>query len=363
MYLSERNTWYSTHRESEKRSLNFHDNCKSLTLIKKNKEYVWLSEVTAQVLQQSLRDLDKAFTRFFKGLSAFPKFKKKHGKQSFRVQQDFVIDNLGLHLPKFEKPIPMEAHRLLDGTQLFVTIKKTPSGKYFCCVTVEKEISQLPTIDHTVGIDLGLKDFLVTSDGEKISNPKFLRQREKTLKYEQRQLSKKEKGSKSREKQRKIVAAAHEKIRNQRKDFLHKQSTKLINDNQVICLESLSVKNMMQNHKLAKSIADSGWGMFVGMLKYKAEWYGRTISQIDRFYPSSKLCGTCGYINEELKLSDREWICPGCGTNHDRDVNAAKNILRQGLNLVAGSGIDSVEKQAEAPALVGSMKPEAFVRK
>lgn len=342
-FLQERNLWYLTHKESEKKSLNYHDNSRSLTQLKKNPEYAWLKEVNAQCLQQSLRHLDTSFTRFFHKISGFPSFKKKTSKQSITIPQNFSFENGLLWIPKFKQGIRLVAHRKMDGDPLHITIKKNPTGKYFVCILVEKQIKELKKIKFKIGIDLGLKDFLVDSNGNKISNPSFLRKAEKVLKYEQRQLSKKVKGSKSREKQRIIVAKCHEKVRNSRKDFLHKLSSKLIGENQVICLESLAIKNMVKNHKLAKSISDAGWGMFTEMLKYKAEWYGRTISQIDRFYPSSKLCSACGLINSDLALKGREWKCD-CGVVHDRDFNAAKNILRQGLNLVTGSGIESVKK-------------------
>lgn len=357
-FLNERNQWYLKNKENKKKTLSYYDNSKALTLLKKDKNYSWLKEVNSQTLQYSLRCLDISFNRFFRGISKFPKFKSKCNRKSFHIPQHFSIKEDKLNIPKFRNPIKINIYRKIEGKILSITIKKNPSGKYFACIAVEKIIKKLNRSNNTIGIDLGLKNFLVDSNGNKISNPKFLKKFEKKLIYEQRQLSKKAKDSSNRNKQRIKVAKIHEKISNSRKDFLHKVSTKLINENQVICLESLQVKNMVKNHKLAKPISDAGWGLFTEMLKYKANWYGRTVSQINRFYPSSKLCFDCGYINSELTLEDRKWVCDNCKKIHDRDFNAAKNILRQGLNLVSVSGIDSDKKLMEASGLPESMKSE-----
>lgn len=359
-FLNVRNQHYLNAKEGEKKSLNYYDNAKQLTQLKKQKEYEWLKDVNSQSLQFSLNSLEVSFQRFFKKISKFPKFKSKSSKQSFHIPQGFSIENDKLFIPKMKEGIKVNFHREIEGKPLSITIKKTPTEKYFVSILVEKEIKELEKNNNNLGIDLGLKDFIIDSNGNRVDNPKFHRKNEKKLKYESRKLSNKKKGSNNRNKQRIIVAKVHEKISNKRKDFLHKVSSKLINENQVICLESLSVKNMVKNHKLAKSISDASWGTFTSMLQYKAKLYGRTISKIDRFYPSSKLCNCCGYINESLKLKNREWICESCNTTHDRDINAAKNILRQGLNLVSGLGTKSDKKHAEALEGLNSIKSKSM---
>lgn len=358
-FLDIRNKHYLNTNETQKRTLNYFDNSRELTQLKKQKEYEWLKEINSQSLQFSLKCLETSFQRFYRKVSKFPKFHSKNNKQSFHIPQRFLIEDNKLWIPKLKTPIKINLHREIEGKQLSITIKKTPTNKYFVSICVEKKIKELKPIKSQIGIDLGLKDFIIDSNGGKIDNPKFYRKKEKILKYEQRQLSKKKKGSNNREKQRIIVAKQHEKIGNKRKDFLHKISSKLINENQIICLETLSVKNMIKNHKLAKSISDASWGTFISMLQYKANYYGRIISKIDRFYPSSKLCHDCGYINDSLKLKDREWVCKSCNSVHDRDINASRNILRQGLNLVAGLGTKSVEKRVEALAGLNSIKAKS----
>lgn len=359
-FLHQRKEHYLNTNETEKRTLNYYDNARELTKLKKGKEYEWLREINSQSLQFSLKCLEVSFQRFYRKVSKFPKFRSKSHKQSFHIPQGFSIENNNLWIPKLKIPIKINLHREIEGKICGITIKKNPSGKYFACILVERNIKELKKNNKQIGIDLGLKDFIIDSNGNKIDNPKYYRKQEKELKYNQKQLSKKVKGSNNRNKQRIIVAKIHEKISNKRKDFSHKVSSKLINENQVICLESLSVKNMIKNHKLAKSISDTSWGTFANMLTYKANLYGRTISKIDRFFPSSKLCNNCGYINESLKLSNREWTCESCNKVHDRDINAAKNILRQGLNLVAGLGTKSVKKPVEALTGLNSIKVKSM---
>src|SRR6056297_520401 len=323
-------------------------------LPKLKKEYNWLKEVDSISLQQSLKDLDKAFKRFFKGLGGFPKFKcKKNNKESYRTQyfkrssgtESIEIKDNKIKLPKLGW-VKFKKSRELKGRIQNVTIRKSKAGKYYIsiCVetdkkTIKKEFSeqnknQIKETKKEIGIDLGLKDFLITSDGEKIKNPRIAKKYEKKIVKLNRKLSRKEIGSKNWKKIKNQLAKAHEKIANIRKDFLHKLSTKLIRENQTIVVESLKVKNMLKNSRLAKSISDVSWSKFVEFLTYKANWYGREIIKIDTFFPSSQLCSECGYQNKEIKdLSIREWECPKCHSIHDRDINASKNILQQGLQL------------------------------
>jgi putative transposase len=238
-----------------------------------------------------------------------------------------------LYIPKLQTGIKIKLHRPLEGSINTLTITRTPSGKYYASFSCEVHIEELPRNNNEIGIDLGLIDFLTLPTGEKIEHHKTLSKLERRLKKLQRSLSKKKKGSNNRDKARLNVSKMHEKIHNRRNDILHKLSSRLINENQVICLENLSVKNMVKNRHLSKAISDSSWGEFIRQLTYKAEWYGRRIKQIPKFYPSSKTCNVCGFVNNELKLSQRSWICAKCGAFHDRDVNAAKVILKIGQDM------------------------------
>lgn len=289
------------------------------------KECEWLKEVNSQSLQVALMNLDAAYLRFFKGQSSFPKFKKKSNGGSFNIPQNVSLENGKLIIPKFKKGIDIVLHRPIKGKIRQATISKTPTGKYFVSILCETGEATKPKAkikkNTTVGIDLGIKSFLVTSEAEVFDNPKFLKTKISKLKYVQRKFSK-SKGKRTKQK----LAKLHEKVANQRKDFLHKVSTELIKNHDSICIEDLNIKGMLQNHKLAQAITDVSWSSFVTMLEYKAEWYGKNILKIGRFDPSSKLHANCGYINKDLKLSDREWICPKCGDVVSRDVNAAINI-------------------------------------
>jgi len=334
------------------KTLNYYDNAGSLTKLKKEDDYTWIKEVNSQSVQASLRDLEVAYTRFFSKQGKFPRFKSKRDRQSFRIPQSTTYKDGLLEIPKFKQPIKVKEDRPISGEILFSTISKSPSGKYYVSITCETEHIPYQKNKNSVGIDLGIKDLAVCSDGKAYPNIKNTKKYSKQLSYEQRQLSKKQKGSNSRNKQRIKVAKVHERIGNSRANHIHKITTQIVRENQTICVEDLSVINMMKNHKLAKSISDCSWSEFLRQLKYKSEWNERNLITIDKFFPSSKTCNKCKFINQDLTLQDREWVCPSCGSKLDRDKNASKNILEQGLsNFNSGCGIYSESKQKRGEAL------------
>ncbi len=304
------------------------------------KEHEWLSLAYSACLQQVCLNLGVAFNNFFEKRGKYPRFKSKHGRQSIQYPQNVKVFDKYLKIPKIGD-VKAILHRPLEGKIKTVTISKNCAEQYLAAILVDddKEKPELKTEGKAVGIDLGLTHFAITSDGSKYANPKFLSKHEKNLKRKQQQLSRKQKGSNNRNKAKRKVARVHRKITNCREDFLHKLSRRIVNENQVIVCENLAVKNMMQNHKLAKAIHQVGWGMFMTMLKYKAEMDGKVYLEVDRFFASSKTCHVCLNIVDSLPLEVRTWTCPNCKTTHDRDVNAAINLRDEGLRiLTSGTG-------------------------
>ncbi len=302
--------------------------------IKDLKDHVeWLKQCPSQALQMSMKNMDSAYSSFFKG-GGFPKFKNKYNKQSFQLPQGVYFKDNQVFIPKL-KLVDVDIHRQFKGEIKTVTVSKSITNKYFVSVLVEnnkpKPVKKPINLSTSIGIDLGIKDFAITSDGKKFKNQDFFKSVMRKLRIEQRSLSRKEKGSNHYLKQKMKIALLHEHIKNQREDYLHKISKYLVDNYDTICLENLGTSNMMKNHKLSRAIGDMGWFKFKSMLEYKCNWYGKNLEIIGRFEPTSKTCSECGYKNNDLKLLDREWVCKECGKMHDRDINAAINIRNFGL--------------------------------
>ena len=335
------------------------------------KEHRWLAETHSQVLQSVSLNLSRAFVNFFERRAKYPKFKSKRGKQTIQYPQGVkLVEGRKLYLPKIGH-VKAVVHREITGTIKTVTISKTPTGKYFASILTENGLDA-PVISFggkILGVDMGLTQLAITSDGSKFNNPKHVAKSQKNLKRKQKKLSRKVKGSNSRNKARILVAKVHEKVANARKDYLHKLSRRLVDENQVIAVEDLHVKGMMRNHCLAKSIGDAGWGAFTTMLKYKTEQAGKGYIEVNRFFPSSKACSCCLHVQPSMPLQTRSWRCDGCGALHDRDVNAAKNIRNEAQRMIAAgiagtasrgnvrnktgrkSSICSVADEARSPSL------------
>ena len=340
-FLNQRKTEYL----NNKKSLNYYDQAAELTQIKKVNE--WLKEINSQTLQYSLKCLDMAYQGFFNKRTKFPNFKSKRNKNSFTIPQNVRYDGTKLIVPKFLDGIEMIMERQIKGIIKHCNISKTPTGKYFVSILTELQYEPIQKTNQIVGIDLGIKDFLVLSNGTKIKNHRFLKHYERILAENQKYLSRKTKQSNRYEKQRLKVARIYEKITNSRMDLIHKTTTNLIKQFDTIYLEDLNVKGMMKNHKLAKAIGDVSWGKFIDVLEYKALWNDKQVIHIDRFFPSSKTCSKCGWINNQLTLKDRNWTCSECGSVHDRDFNAAINILNEGYRKNISDGTSDYERGAK----------------
>ena len=347
-FLEERKRAY----EEERKALNYCANAKDLTSLKKSDEFCWLGEVYSHALQASLRHLDVAYQRFFKKQAKFPRFHSKHDRQSCTFPDNVKVVDGRLSLPKFGGTMKMRGGMPVDGIVRQATVCKTPTGKYFVSILCEDVVEKLPENGNGVGIDLGLKEMAVCSNGERVANPKFLERGELHLKHLQRQVSKKKKGSDRRRRAMVVLSRFHEKVANRRRDYIHKFTSRIVRENQTVCVEDLNVKGMESNHHLAKGVASVSFGEIVQQLEYKCRWRGREFVKIERFFPSSKRCNHCGTINKDLTLADREWVCKECGSVIDRDFNASLNIRDRGIEILSGCGrwSDVKQKGGEAAA-------------
>ena len=345
--------WY----ERQER-IGYNETSSMLTAWKQEEELAFLNEVSCVPLQQGLRHLQKAFTNFFDGRAQYPSFKKKHhGGSAEFTKSAFKYRNGHIYLAKCQEPLDIRWSRQIPkGCEpSSVTVKLHPSGRWHISIRFDDPtIKPLPANNNAVGLDLGVTSLIATSNGDKVANPKQFKKHHRRLRLAQKRLARKQKGSKNREKARRKVAKIHLKITDSRKDFLHKLTTQLVSENQTIAVETLAVKNLVKNPKLALSISDSGWGELVRQLDYKCRWYGRKLVKMDKWFPSSKRCSHCGHIVEKMPLNIREWQCSECGTHHDRDINASKNILAAGLAVsVCGA---TVRPEQSKSVKAGAMK-------
>lgn len=338
--------------------LSYIDVGKQFTVLKKTDEFSWMRVAPVDIYAQKLKDLDRAFANFFAKRTRYPRFKKRGHSDSIRfifdhrhIEKVKAWQNHGIIiLPKLGRIKTRDSQHLPENMPKMVTVSKNSTGQYFVSFAVDSQIKYKPLAENIAGIDLGISSLATLSNGEKIDNPKHLDKLDRRLRFQQRHLSRKVKGSNRWQKQRRRVAKLHERIRASRLDYLHKTTTRIIDENQVICVETLNVKGMAKNRRLARSIHDASMGEFLRQLKYKSEWYGRTLVEIDQWFPSSKTCSCCGHKMDEMNLSVREWECPKCGTKHDRDINAAQNILTEGLRILGAGSPDVTCVEIEALA-------------
>ncbi|MEH1850251.1 MAG: RNA-guided endonuclease TnpB family protein [Nostoc sp.] len=354
--------WYE-----HSRRVGYSETSTMLTSWKKQEDLQFLNDVSSVPLQQGLRHLQTAFSNFFAGRAKYPNFKKKHhGGNAEFTKAAFKWKDGRVFLAKCSQPLDIRWSRQLtkSAEPSTITVKLSPNGRWTISMLVDAEIERLPESSNQVGVDLGITSLVALSSGEKIANPKGFKAKRVKLRKAQKDLSRKQKGSKNRQKARLVVAKVHAEISDARNDFIHKLTTRLVRENQTIAVEDLAVKNMVTNRKLALSISDASWGELVRQLEYKCDWYGRTFVKIDRWFPSSKRCGHCGHVVDKLPLNIREWDCPKCSTHHDRDVNAAKNILAAGLAVsVCGANIrpdrDISKRQLQKTSNGKKQKPKS----
>lgn len=351
-FLDAKTKYYTEHKTDTKKSLSFVETEHLLTILKKDKQFEWLNEINSQSLQYSLRNLDSAYTMFFKKVSDFPTFKKKRNGGSFTIPQFFKIVEEGkrhsyIKIPKLKQSLKFRKSREIKGKILYCTISKTPTDKYFITFTVKEEVEVKENKQLTaVGLDVGIKSFCITSDNEEILNDKNIKRKERRKKIKQRKIAKSKKGSNNRKKLCKQLTVKHEKETNAKKNFLHKVSHYLVENKDIIITEDLNVKGMIKNHKLTKAIAHQNFGEFFRQLEYKSDWNNKVFYKINRWYPSSQICNHCGSQNHNLKLSDRSWVCESCQRTIDRDLNASLNIRNLGLHDLKITTVGTTESHA-----------------